>query len=278
MQKILAFAVALLVIRPGVLAVAETEDDLTDSLVPYIVISTHLVSPKSKRVPKNLAGLNTHEVVVAVGPSEEQKETLTRYTVVPGDPAEWVTKSWRDYEIKILVRLDVERRFARIIVSRDGTRLSDFCSHLNLRQPEPDPMDPSEFGRRLKYLETEVEYLSDKNRKLSDAIHRTQGAQFRPAPEHWLDANCALEDNKWGFTNEWVTRELDPDLIRVKYPIGINPSFDCQAQQFFEQWRDDDRLFAYATPARLQTRTSGEAGYIIVRDCRVVAKLRIVMS
>ena len=64
-----------------------TAGDLTPK-PPYILVSTHRVSPEADRVPNSLSGLNPHEVVVMAGPSEKQKAVITRYFVVPGEQAE----------------------------------------------------------------------------------------------------------------------------------------------------------------------------------------------
>jgi hypothetical protein len=269
---VIAFICAPFVVMSG----QDPAGDQTTPQAPYISISTHRASPKSDRVPDSLSGLNPHEIVVMVGPTEKEQALLTRYIVVPGEPAEWQKTSWQDYEFKILVNLDEHMRFAHVIASRNGKRVLACTIHLNLHKPGPSPTNPEEAGARLEYLETQNEGLRERNRKLSDFMWRTIQAQFQPVPGHWLDANCTLVENRWGLTNEWVARELDPDLIRAQYPTGLSDDDDRRAAEFLDHWRNGDRLFAYATPAHLHAHP--EYGYIIVRECKVVAKLLVMIS
>jgi len=176
------------------------------------------------------------------------------------------------------VSLDEDMRYAAIIASRNETRSFGCLIFLNVERPIPDPVDPREASRRIEYLEERLEHSQEYARILSDVRYRTITAQFRPVSDHWLNANCTLEGNQWALTNEWIARELDPDLIRAQYPVGTSPDDDRQAEEFFAQWREGDRLFSYGTPAHLRGPRYGEWGYIIVRECRVVAKLIVGMS
>jgi hypothetical protein len=252
--------------------------DAANACVPYVSISASEVYAKSDEVPDSLRDLNPHRIILWVGPSEDEKVKLTQYYVVPGEPNEWMSETWQDIRFSIFVNLNEDIRFARVIGSRDGERLFEFHSYLSMRQPKIQPVDPDYAARRLEELERMAHAWEEQYNQLAVSTARARDAQFERDPDHWVDQNCTVEANEWGFTNEWVRRELDPHLIRAQALSGVNPNFVRRAEEFFSIWQSGDRLFSYATPTRLQGPVYGEWGYIIVRDCKLVAKLMVAIS
>jgi hypothetical protein len=207
-------------------------------------------------------------VIAYLKPPQGDRVELTRYAVVPGEPPEWVSATWEGYDFDFQVSLQgPTRATTRVVTSRDGTRLTDQSLDLMIQPKAQDPEDPEVLRDRLEYVEKRY-------RAYSDLFWRITMAESQRVGEHWLDANCTLEENQWNLTREWVPRELAYDLIRVRYPTGLSAGDDRRAEEFFAQWREGDRLFSYTTPVHLGGHREG--GYIIVRECRVVDKLKVI--
>jgi len=133
-----------------------------------------------------------------------------------------------------------------------------------------DSKDPEVHSSRLQQVE-------DRASKLSDLVWRIIWAEFQPEEPTGFDLGCTLAINPWGLSNQWVVRELRHELIRARYPTGLDPGEDQRVADFFAQWKEGDRLFACAMPERFRTRRSGWFGYIIVRECAVVGLVTMIM-
>lgn len=272
MHRMFAIFVSLLA-AIGFVGAEDLKAEASPTLeVPRLMVWTRALLPGMDGYDDSIADKNPHEVTVTVRSRDGVKSVLTRYTVYPREPGEWVTETWGNYRFQINVRLFApEESTVRVVTSLDSKRLADQVFGLMIRPKVYDAEDPEVLRDRLNHAEKRAS-------SFFEMIHRVRTAQFRPNGENWLDANCTLIDDQWNLTNEWVARELDPDLVKAQYPLGLNTTFDRQAEEFFAQWRDGDRLFSYGTPPHLQGPVSGEWGYIIVRDCRVVAKLMTFIS
>ena len=257
-----ATIVAVLCSVASVLAAGE--DDPTASSVkhqpPAVTVLVNQTSDRSKEIPASIEDKNPHEVVVYFNPDGNERHEVARYTVVLGERPEWVTTRWENYEFHTVVNLPDN---AVVRVHRDGEPLFHVFTSVRFSRPKRDPMDPEVMRNRLDHME--------KRQRVSNAIQtRTREVLFRHVEDHWLDANCELEENEWGVTNEWIRRQLDLDIVEAQHPFGIDDYSNSEAEEFFAQWRPGDRLFSFQTPDHLGIQN--ERGYLIVRECRIVAK------
>lgn len=244
--------------------------DAETTEVPRLVVTAMRAIPGMVQIADSISDSNPHMVIAYLKPPRGERLELIRYVLVPDEPPKWVSASWEDYRFQLMVVLRGPTHVeTRIITSRDGAQISDQSLSLMPRQEPRDPGDP-------RVLRTRLERIQDRASKLSDLLWRILWAEFDPPRPDGFDLGCTLATNRWGLTNDWVVRELDHELIKARYPTGLDPSEDKNVEQFFGLWQDGDRLIAYATPRRLRTPWSATYGYIIVRDCDVVAILTVI--
>jgi len=270
MHRTLGILVAMFASAGIVCAGNSAEGGAAPLEVPRLGVWTRLLLPGMDGFDDSIADSNPHEVTVSLRPTDgEEFFVLTRYTVIPGEPGEWMTETWNGYRFQIYVRLyGPTKSTARVITSCDGVRLTDQYLGLMIRPNVYDAEDPEVLRDRLERAEKVAG-------SYSETFRRIQTARFRPKGDHWLDANCTLEDNQWKITNKWVIRELDYDLVRAQYPTDLSADDDRRKAEFFAQWREGDRIFSSFYPDRFGG-TLG-SGYIIVRGCRVVDMLGLMV-
>jgi hypothetical protein len=134
------------------------------------------------------------------------------------------------------------------------------------RQPDAEVVAREE-------LENHLMWVSHTNRAYRNSLHRVTRFLFERQEDHWLDANCALEENRWGCTNEWIAGQLVFELVKALLLWGWDRPSDGVREQFVSQWQDGDRLFTYRTPSRVRSCEHG--GFLIIRDCRVVGRYQV---
>lgn len=122
-------------------------------------------------------------------------------------------------------------------------------------------------------LQERLEWVSHTNRVYRNMLYRVTHVLFERQEDHWLEANCILKMNRWGYTNEWIAGELDFDLVNGLLLWGWDRASDGIRERFVSQWQPGDRLFTYRTPPHVSPCEHG--GFLIIRDCRVVAQYQV---